>query len=136
MNYDNSTHKQYLEALKRVVKNDVKPSKASVAREAGKDPASIKPGRSDWMDQIIEDINKAYDTWIKKNKNSESRQNKRLKDKDEKIAELEQRLNSSHANELYLIKKVHDLEREIASLRSSKPSLAEISANLTDYSKL
>lgn len=136
MKYENETHRMYGEALQRVINNNIKPTNSSVAFEAGKDRSSIKPDSRPWMDGLIDIIDKARTAWIKKNKGKEKEHRSKVKKRDSKITELEYDLNESLARELLLIRKVRNLELEIVDLRSSRPTLADLSSNLPDWTKM
>lgn len=116
----NKTQKMYYDALASVEKKGIKPTKASVAKEAERDPSSIKPKRFDWMDILIDDIDEALKRYEKKQENSPKEKTKKLQ---EKLEECKQELSEALARELMLIKKVRELENRIKDIERQRMTL-------------
>lgn len=132
---ESDTQKQYYDALKKITEKNIKPTKSSVAKEAGRDRSSIKPDSRPWMNELIDDINKALTTWTKKNKGKDQELRAKIKTRDDRINELEKDLNNARTKELLLLRKVRDLEMEASSKNQSNTTLADMSINLPDWTK-
>ncbi len=133
----NKTHQKYYDALKHIIsENNKKPTKSSVAYKAGMDRSSIKPGRSEWMDKLIKDIDNAEQRYIDNKKNPETQ----LKEKEAILKteniDLKDKLNKSYEKQLHLIKKVRELEKNVQDLNNRKSTLEDFSANISDYTKV
>jgi len=139
MEYINNAHKKLDIALKRIIKKrQIKPTRAKVANEAGYDGSYIKPQRSEWMDDLIVEIEVArekFDKYKTKKTDKSKQHQEKIKTLNEKINNLEIALNESRARELLLIKKVRELELELQSKNSSKQTLSDLSINLPDWTK-
>lgn len=133
----NKTQQQYYDALKRIIsENNKKPTRSSVAYEAGKDRASIKPGRSKWMDKLIDDIDTAGQRYIDNKKKPETQcKEKEAILKTENI-DLKDKLNKSYEKQLHLIRKVRELEKRCQDMSNRKATPEDFSANIIDYTKL
>jgi len=104
-----------LERLKKNTPNNVpkgcKITKASVAREAGRDPSAIKVSRPEFSD-LIHEITKAGERQAKPLKILEARYEKLKKSRDSYKIKYE----NSLGRELLLIRRVRELEEELGKL--------------------
>jgi hypothetical protein len=138
MVYENATHQKYHEAFRKIVREGkIKPTRAQVSKRIGVDASSLKrnrkKGEKTWEDRLIDEIEKEAEKFLKKKNSKKTVQQKKIDEQKQQIIKLETALNESRVEQLFLLRKIRDLELELAS--KSKTSLAEISTNLIDWTK-
>lgn len=99
----------------RVVKKNSKITKASVAREAGKDPSAIKASRPEFS-TLIDEIKKAEDSRVAPLRDLKTRYDEAKASRDS-FRELYEKALS---RELMLIKQLHEIEKKLSQLTNDK----------------
>lgn len=88
------------------------------------------------MDKLIDDIEKALQKYLDTQKKPETKLKQEKNKYRAETEDLKKLLNDAYERQLHLIKEVRKLKKENEDLRKRKPLLEDLSANVTDYTKL